>query len=133
VVSIRPVVATFLPFTFQKAKSYDQIASDYQAAIDNVLWNKDVGTWLDYDMKNKQSRNAFYPTNLSPLNTMSYDQMKRNAYARHAVSYLKKNKIDMYFGKLNGCSSRARINDISFVNIKPKQCASACVSLFSDL
>jgi len=78
---------------------------DYQAAIDNVLWNEYVGTWLDYDMKNEQSRNAFYPSNLSPLYTMSYDRKKRVKYALQSISYLKKNLIDMYFGKLNGCSS----------------------------
>jgi len=102
--SVRPVVAIFPPFSFQKVKLYAQIASDYQTAIDNVLWNKYVGTWLDYDMRNEQSRNTFYPSNLSPLYTMSYDLTKRIYYAWQSISYLKRNKIDTFFGKLNGCS-----------------------------
>ncbi|KYM96555.1 Trehalase [Cyphomyrmex costatus] len=77
---------------------YAQIASEYQAAINNVLWNEDEGIWLDYDMKNKQSRNTFYPSNLSPLYTMSYDWNKRNKYALRSISYIKRNKIDSYFG-----------------------------------
>jgi len=102
--SVRPVVAIFFPFSFQKVWRYTQIALDYQTAIDNVLWNEDVGTWLDYDMRNEQSRNTFYPSNLSPLYTMSYDRNKKMKYARRSISYLKKNQIDSYFGKLNGCS-----------------------------
>ncbi|KYQ48224.1 Trehalase [Trachymyrmex zeteki] len=77
---------------------YAQIASDYQAAIDNVLWNEVEGVWLDYDMRNKQSRNIFYPSNLSPLYTMSYDWSKRHKYALQSVSYIKRNKIDFYIG-----------------------------------
>ncbi|EGI59295.1 PREDICTED: trehalase-like [Acromyrmex echinatior] len=77
---------------------YAQIAMEYQAAIDNVLWNEDEGIWLDYDMRNKQSRNIFYSSNLSPLYTMSYDWNKRNKYALRSVSYIKRNKIDLYFG-----------------------------------
>jgi len=103
-VSVRLVVAIFPSFSFQKAKLYAQTASDYQAAIDNVLWNENVGIWLDYDMKNEQSRNTFYPTNLSPLYTMSYNLIKRKYYALRSTSYLKENKVHTYFGKLNGCS-----------------------------
>ncbi|KYM85636.1 Trehalase [Atta colombica] len=77
---------------------YAQIALEYQAAIDNVLWNEDEKIWLDYDMKNKQSRNIFYTSNLSPLYTMSYDWNKRNEYALQSVSYIKRNEIDLYFG-----------------------------------
>ncbi|XP_025073547.1 trehalase-like [Pogonomyrmex barbatus] len=80
---------------------YATIASQYQAAIDNVLWNEEVGTWLDYDTRTKQSRNTFYPSNLSPLYTMSYDQNKSTKYAKRSISYLRKNKIDSYFGKSN--------------------------------
>ncbi|XP_011875047.1 PREDICTED: trehalase-like [Vollenhovia emeryi] len=82
----------------KKVWRYAKIASDYQAAIDNVLWNEDVGTWLDYDTRDNRSRNTFYPSNLSPLYTMSYDRSKKKAYARRAITYLKENKIDSYVG-----------------------------------
>jgi len=40
----------------------------------------------------------FYPSNLSPLYTMSYDRNKCSKYARRTISYLKRNKIDSYMG-----------------------------------
>ncbi|XP_067216619.1 trehalase isoform X2 [Linepithema humile] len=82
----------------KKVRYYTKIAQEYQTAIDNILWNKDEGIWLDYDTKNKQSRNKFYPTNLTPLYTFSYDPIKKIGYAQKAVSYLKKNKIDTFYG-----------------------------------
>ncbi|TGZ50282.1 trehalase [Temnothorax longispinosus] len=82
----------------RKVWYYTKIASDYQAAIDNVLWNEDKGTWLDYDTRNKRSMNSFYPSNLAPLYTMSYDRNKRVKYAMKSISYLKRNKIDSYVG-----------------------------------
>ncbi|KMQ92015.1 trehalase-like isoform x2 protein, partial [Lasius niger] len=86
------------PFSFQKVWRYAKIAVDNQAAIDNVLWNEDEGIWLDYDTGNKRSRNSFYPSNLSPLYTMSYNRNKSTDYALKAISYLKRNQVDLYFG-----------------------------------
>lgn len=91
--------AIFSPFSFQKVQYYTKIARDYRAAIDEVLWNEDEGVWLDYDARNKRSRNGFYPSNLSPLYTMSYDQTKKTDYALRAVAYLKRNNVDEYLGK----------------------------------
>lgn len=91
-------------FSFQKKCHYEKIAKYIQAGIDNVLWNDDEGIWLDYDTKTEQSRKMFYPSNLSPLYTMSYDWAKRNTYAAKAVSYLERSNIS-YAGELNGTSS----------------------------
>lgn len=82
----------------EKVWRYAKIAVDYQAAIDNVLWNEDEGIWLDYDTRDKGSRNSFYPSNLTPLYTMSYNRNKSLDYALKAISYLKRNQIDSYFG-----------------------------------
>ncbi|CAL1678702.1 unnamed protein product [Lasius platythorax] len=82
----------------EKVWRYAKIAVDNQAAIDNVLWNEDEGIWLDYDTGNKRSRNSFYPSNLSPLYTMSYNRNKSTDYALKAISYLKRNQVDLYFG-----------------------------------
>ncbi|XP_032669462.1 trehalase-like isoform X2 [Odontomachus brunneus] len=82
----------------EKAQYYTKIATDYQAAIDNILWNEDEGVWLDYDVENERARNAFYPSNLTPLYTMNYNKSKKNEYAQRAVDYLKKNKIEAFFG-----------------------------------
>lgn len=89
----------FPPSSFQKTRYYDKIAKTYQTAIDNVLWNDNEGIWLDYDTKNKRSKTSFYPSNLSPLYTQSYDTTKKLKYAKKAVAYLKKNKIDLYYGE----------------------------------
>ncbi|GAB1865733.1 Trehalase [Camponotus japonicus] len=82
----------------EKVWRYAKIAVDYQAAIDNVLWNEDEGIWLDYDTRDKASRNSFYPSNLTPLYTMSYNRNKSVDYALKAISYLKRNQIYLYFG-----------------------------------
>lgn len=102
------------PLSFQKVWRYAKIALDYQAAIDNVLWNEDEGIWLDYDTRNKQSRNAFYPSNLSPLYTMSYNENKSTYYALKAISYLKRNQVDLYFGKFASIVVFAKVKYSSF-------------------
>lgn len=82
----------------EKVQCYTKTAQEYQTAIDNILWNAQERIWLDYDTKNKQSTKRFYPSNLTPLYTSSYDTNKKMYYALNAVSYLKKNKVDMFFG-----------------------------------
>ncbi|XP_020280302.1 trehalase-like [Pseudomyrmex gracilis] len=82
----------------EKVRRYIKIAQEYQAAIDNVLWNDKEGIWLDYDTKNEQSRNSFYPSNLSPLYTGSYNNNKRSYYAQAAIRYIHVNKIDLFYG-----------------------------------
>lgn len=82
----------------RKAASYDKIAAQLQHAIDNVLWNKEAGIWLDYNLKNSQPRNTFYPTNLAPLYTMSYNLLQREEYASSVVKYLISQGIDGFLG-----------------------------------
>lgn len=90
------------PFShFQKVWRYAKLAVDIQTAIDNILWNKDEEIWLDYDRRTKRSRNTFYPSNLTPLYTMSYNRNKTVDYALQAISYLKRNQVDLYFGKFS--------------------------------
>lgn len=91
--------------SFQKRMHYQKIAAEYQAGIDNVLWNKPEGTWLDYDTRNKRSRNSFYPSNLTPLYTESYTRYERREIALKSISYLKRNNISSFFGELNELTS----------------------------
>ncbi|CAK9802112.1 tre1 [Anthophora plagiata] len=81
-----------------KSQYYAKIAAELQMAIDNVLWNEDVGIWLDYDVKNNKPRNHFYPSNLAPLYTRSYNRHQREQYALSAVKYLTSQDIDSFFG-----------------------------------
>lgn len=51
----------------------EKMAISYQTEYENLvkaidlLWNNDVGVWLDYDIDYKMSRNNFYPSNVFPL------------------------------------------------------------------
>lgn len=82
----------------RKATSYEKLAVQIQQAIDNVLWNNAAGIWLDYNLKTNQPRNTFYPSNLAPLYTMSYNAAQRAEYALLAVKYLKSQGIDKFLG-----------------------------------
>ncbi|CAL7933083.1 unnamed protein product [Xylocopa violacea] len=81
-----------------KSQYYAKIAGQLQTAIDSVLWNEEEGIWLDYDARNKKSRNMFYPSNLTPLYTRSYNYQQREQYAFSAVKYLMEQNIDSFFG-----------------------------------
>ncbi|KAK0162248.1 hypothetical protein PV327_008600 [Microctonus hyperodae] len=83
---------------FKKAKLYRNIAMSYQTAIDEVLWNDKEGVWLDYDIKNERPRNNFYPTNLTPLYTRSFNFSQKEYYAKRVVEYLKSQGIGKYMG-----------------------------------
>jgi len=37
------------------------------------MWREDKGSWFDYHMDTKQHNEAFYPSNIFPLFTNSYD------------------------------------------------------------
>ncbi|KAK2585079.1 hypothetical protein KPH14_008594 [Odynerus spinipes] len=82
----------------QKAVHYAAIAGQFQKAIDEVLWNDELKIWLDYDAKNQMHRKSFYPTNLTPLYTLSYNPTKVLELARYAVAYLKKVGITSFPG-----------------------------------
>lgn len=98
---------------------YLNISRKLQDAIDNVLWNEKEGVWLDYDTRNNRHRNTFYPSNLTPLYTMSYNFMNRRKFALKAVDYLLRNKVEEYFGEflliskdirgLNRCDRRSNL------------------------
>lgn len=86
-------------FYFQKAKHFRHIADTYQQAIDEVLWNETAGVWLDYDLKNGKPRNNFYPTNLTPLYTKSFNISESSLYAEKIVNYLKAEGISEFMGE----------------------------------
>mgnify|MGYP002655288807 CR=1 FL=1 len=61
-----------------------------------MLWNDEVGAWLDYDILNDKQRNYFLATNLSPLWMRCYDPTKREHIAERVVHYINNTK----FGEL---------------------------------
>lgn len=82
----------------QKISYYVHMAKKLQEGIDEVLWNNEFNVWMDYDLKNQRHRTSFYPTNLAPLYTLSYDANNVREIALGVVSYLKKTGIPTYFG-----------------------------------
>ncbi|XP_035725471.1 trehalase-like [Vespa mandarinia] len=82
----------------EKMSYYLKIAEQFQEGINEVLWNDEFKIWMDYNMKNHRHRTSFYPTNLTPLYTLSYNTSNAREVALSAISYLKKMKINSYFG-----------------------------------
>ncbi|KAI5698863.1 hypothetical protein M8J76_012715 [Diaphorina citri] len=71
---------------------YKKIAYQLLEAIHEVLWNEQVGVWLDYDIKNKKPRNYFYVSNITPLWTLSY-KFSKQYVAERVLQYLRDNEI----------------------------------------
>lgn len=81
-----------------KAQEYEQKASKLLQAIEEVLWNEEVGVWLDYDTINQRSRNLFVPTNLAPLWTKAYNADKTQQISKSVLAYVERLKLDSYPG-----------------------------------
>ncbi|XP_057324477.1 trehalase-like isoform X2 [Microplitis mediator] len=81
-----------------KASEYRKIAEEWKAAVDAVLWDEEVGAWLDYDILNGLKRDYFYPTNVLPLWTECYDITKREIYVDKVLKYLDKSQIMLNLG-----------------------------------
>ncbi len=60
-----------------------------RAAIQDVFWIPEVGTWLDFDIKTGRHRNEFYPSNLLPLWVDSYDDEPSVIEVQKVLTYLK--------------------------------------------
>ncbi|CAI6363042.1 unnamed protein product [Macrosiphum euphorbiae] len=50
-----------------KASKYENISMQWTEAVTVVLWDEEVGAWLDHDMFNKKKRNNSFPTSIPPL------------------------------------------------------------------
>ncbi|KAK2178980.1 hypothetical protein NP493_520g01046 [Ridgeia piscesae] len=57
----------------EKQQLFAQRAVLREGAIKEVMWREDKGSWFDYHMDTKQHNEAFYPSNIFPLFTNSYD------------------------------------------------------------
>ncbi|XP_012271873.1 trehalase [Orussus abietinus] len=82
----------------QKAQHFFATAVRYQLGIDKVLWDEKEGVWLDYNFRRNRPTNRFYPSNLTPLYTHSYDPAKSADIARKVLKYLEKIKITSFMG-----------------------------------
>ncbi|KAF5284958.1 hypothetical protein FQA39_LY16913 [Lamprigera yunnana] len=67
-------------------------------AIREVLWNDQDSVWYDYDIDLSRPRKKFYPSNLTPLWSMCFDEAESHQLGVSAVKYLRKNDILDYTG-----------------------------------
>ncbi|XP_052753073.1 trehalase-like isoform X1 [Galleria mellonella] len=81
-----------------KAEYYREIHAKYMEAIDKVFWHEEVGAWLDFNLESGRPRDYFYPSNLAPLWTGSYDKTRKEYYVNRVINYLDKVKVDIYEG-----------------------------------
>ncbi|XP_043849486.1 trehalase [Dromiciops gliroides] len=75
------------------AQRYQEAQTRRKAAMEALLWNETLGSWFDFNLKNRQQNHGFYPSNLSPLWAGCFsdpDAVRKN------VKYLEDNKILTY-------------------------------------
>ncbi|XP_015742880.1 trehalase isoform X2 [Python bivittatus] len=51
----------------ERASRFQAARKQRVAALTALLWNDEVGVWLDYNLLRQRHNRAFYPSNLSPL------------------------------------------------------------------
>ncbi|KAM8927245.1 trehalase [Pelodytes ibericus] len=85
---------------FYKALDMEEKASQFQDAVNRrieavnaVLWDKDVGVWLDYNMDDHSRNNEFFPSNMFPLWAKCFTNQEQ---VDRAVTYLENNKAWTY-------------------------------------
>lgn len=80
----------------QKAANFEKIAQNFFDAVQGVLWDEEVGTWLDYDLVNARSRDYFVPTNLSPLWVGCWPKNDREHIIAKTMEYVERTGLDQY-------------------------------------
>ncbi|XP_041983501.1 trehalase-like isoform X2 [Aricia agestis] len=81
-----------------KASYYRNVHAQLMEAIEDVLWHEDVGAWLDFSLESGRRRDYFYPTNVAPLWTGSFDRARKEYYVNRVINYLDKVKVDIFEG-----------------------------------
>lgn len=82
----------------KKAAEFEEKAQELYNAVQAVLWDDEVGSWLDYDLINKKRRNYFVVTNLSPLWTGCFNTSQKGDIAKKILKYIGDTGIDSYPG-----------------------------------
>ncbi|EDW01419.1 GH21428 [Drosophila grimshawi] len=82
----------------EKMTEYETKAKKILEAIQAVLWNEEVGCWLDYDLINNKPRNYFVSSNLSPLWTKAYNIADSKKISDSVLNYVEQNKLDTFPG-----------------------------------
>lgn len=53
---------------------YRNLSQQRLAAMRAILWDEEKGAWFDYDLENGKKNLEFYPSNLTPLWSVSLTQ-----------------------------------------------------------
>ncbi|XP_069470509.1 trehalase [Ambystoma mexicanum] len=77
----------------EKVLEFRKLLDRRLEAVHAIHWDESVGVWLDFDLQARARRNAFYPTNLSP---MWADCMADLSSADKAVQYLENSNALSY-------------------------------------
>lgn len=77
---------------------WNEKAVKWKKAIDKLLYNEEDGIWYDYDIKLRQHRKGFYPTNFAPLWSKAFDAIEGLNLGKSAAKYLLDNHIHDYVG-----------------------------------
>lgn len=81
-----------------KRVEYEKRADEIFLAVNEVLWDNELGTWLDYDLINNKLRQYFTPTNLAPLWTNCFNLSQREIIAEKVLAYIDNLKLDAFPG-----------------------------------
>lgn len=74
---------------FERAKIYQDKQVQLQEAMDDLFYNKTLGSWFDFSLRKKaQNTEQFYLSSAVPLFTKCYNDMDRTIPDRY-VDYLK--------------------------------------------
>ncbi|XP_018408353.1 PREDICTED: trehalase [Nanorana parkeri] len=71
----------------EMASRFSEALNQRLKAVQAVLWDPDLGVWLDYNSEHQKRNPNFYPSNLSPLWASCYED---TAVVDRVVSYLEK-------------------------------------------
>ncbi|CAJ0926396.1 unnamed protein product, partial [Mesorhabditis belari] len=77
-------------------KNSQRYKKEYEEMLESleILWNEDAGIWQDLDLKTREFRNDFYPSNVFPLLVTQYNQNRTDKLRK----YLKENRVLEYPG-----------------------------------
>ncbi|KAK9871127.1 hypothetical protein WA026_011411 [Henosepilachna vigintioctopunctata] len=82
----------------ERAEYYKKLATQWLEAVTSVLWDKDVGVWLDFDTKRMERINFFHASNLTPLWTRCFDETIEDEVVELTLKYLEDMDILSYPG-----------------------------------
>lgn len=102
-----------------KSMYYEEEAASIKSAVDQVLWDDEVGSWLDYDLNNQKRRNYFVASNLVPLYVECYDTNKKQHISDKILNYIKTNNLDSFVSLPNTLFANEHGQQWDYPNVWP--------------